>query len=96
MFDGTPLRAGAERLLRRVLEALDRKLFLSVDLDATARGWHVHRSQLFRRTYRDPRWDLVSRCADCDGSGKVGASACDPCTGTGTVRSNARERCRLP
>ena len=96
MFNRTPPCAGAKRLLQRVLEALDRKIFLSVDLDATARGWHVRRTRPLSRSYRDPRWDLVARCADCDGSGVVGALACGPCKGTGVVRGDARERCRLP
>jgi len=96
MFNRTPARAKAKRLLQRVLDALDRRIFLSVDLDATARGWHVHRTRAFRRSYRNPRWDLVARCADCDGSGVVGASACAPCAGTGVVRGDAREECRLP
>ena len=57
MSHRTPFCVMAKRLLRKALDALDRKVFLDVDLDATARGWRVNRPRPFVRAYRDPRWD---------------------------------------
>jgi hypothetical protein len=56
MFDATPLCLIAKRLLQNVIGTVERKIFVGVDLDATARGWLVHRDRPFSRTYRDPRW----------------------------------------
>jgi hypothetical protein len=56
MFDGTPPCLIAKRLLHNVIDTVERKIFVGVDLDATARGWLVHRDRPFSRTYRDPRW----------------------------------------
>jgi hypothetical protein len=95
MFNHTPLSLMAKRLIRERLDALDRRIFRAIDLDAIASGWRVHRCRPFGRTYRDPRWDDVSACSDCRGSGTVEAHACDTCAGTGTVRVGRRERCRL-
>ncbi len=41
----------------RMLDEADHLIFREPDLDAVARGWEVRREALFRRTYRDPRWD---------------------------------------
>ena len=95
MFNRTPLRVTTKRLFHTVLEVVDRHLFAADDLDAVARGWRVHRKRPFRRTYRDPRWDDVSACSDCDGSGSLHAHPCEHCAGTGTVRVDRRERCAL-
>ena len=44
-------------------------IFREPDLDALARGWEVHRPTPFRRVYRDPRWDSIVACTDCQGTG---------------------------
>jgi hypothetical protein len=95
MFNRTPLRVTTKRLFHRVVDAVDHHLFAADDLQAIARGLCVHRPRPFSRTYRDPRWDDVSACSDCCGSGTVRARACDTCAGTGVVRVGRREGCRL-
>jgi hypothetical protein len=85
----------AKRSFHGVLDAVEHRIFVRDDLEAIARGWRVHRARPFSRTYRDPRWDDVSACSDCRGSGTAHAHACDTCAGTGTVRVGRREGCRL-
>lgn len=70
----------------QLLDMIDQVAFRHIDLDATARGWQVHRNRRFSRTYRDPRWDLVSQCPSCEGSGSSGARACERCGGAGRIR----------
>jgi hypothetical protein len=94
MVNRTPLCVTTKRLFHNVVEAVERHVFAVDDLEAIARGWRVHRHRPFSRTYRDPRWDDVSACSDCRGSGTVQADVCGTCAGTGTVRTG-RERCRL-
>jgi hypothetical protein len=57
----TPLCVMAKRLVRDAVDAIERKLFLDVDLDATARGWRVSRPRPFVRSYRDERWVQLHR-----------------------------------
>jgi hypothetical protein len=85
MFKGTPLRAIATWVARK-LDALDQVTFRTPDREAIARGWEVRRERRFQRTYRDPRWDLISVCPTCQGSGTVAAQACPQCEGACTVR----------
>jgi hypothetical protein len=74
-------------LLARLLSALDHAIFRGPDLDAIARGWQVRRERPFHRVYRHPRWDTITACTGCRGSGTSGAAACHDCDGRGTVRS---------
>lgn len=71
----------------RLLDRLDRMLFRDPDERATARGWQVGRGRVFARTYRDPRFDLLSACMECDGTGLNGVLSCPNCTGTGVLRA---------
>jgi DnaJ-class molecular chaperone len=50
------------------------------------RGWEVRRGRHLARTYRDPRWNSVTVCPSCAGSGSEGAQDCSTCRGTGTIR----------
>lgn len=70
----------------RLVEAIEHVIFREPDLDAIARGWEVQRHRRFARTYHDPRWNLVSECPTCHGSGTVGARTCPTCDGIGTIR----------
>jgi hypothetical protein len=74
------------------LDAVDRWAFRDPDIDATARGWQVGRPRRFLRTYRDPRWDLVSVCPACAGVGAVGARPCAVCDGAGRIIADPAER----
>lgn len=78
-------RAGG--FVTRLLDRLDHVAFRATDLDAIARGWQIRGGERFRRTYRDPRWDSVSACPVCDGSGLIGAGTCCEFAAAGTVRS---------
>ncbi|WP_219416691.1 hypothetical protein [Pseudonocardia nigra] len=77
--------------IARILDAVDHALFRAIDLDATARGWQVRRDSWFSRTYRDPRFDSLSPCAACAGSGGAGAGVCPECEGNGTIWSGSDE-----
>jgi hypothetical protein len=85
MSKPTLIRAAGE-WVASLLEKLDVWIFRTPDLDALARGWQVHRSRRFYRTYRDPRWDQISSCATCQGIGSVGAHECPTCNGACTIR----------
>lgn len=84
MFNRTRLRPIYKWVLRH-LRATEDKIFRAPDLDAASRGWQVRRDRPFSRTYRDPRWDFVSACARCSGSGLVGVDECPDCEGDGTI-----------
>jgi hypothetical protein len=79
-----PLRGPIGRLLDRLVD----RLFADEDAHATARGWEVRRLPGGGRAYRDPRWNSISRCDSCGGTGRDAASAaCLPCDGTGVLRA---------
>ena len=84
MFNRTRL-GPLHKWVRRHLTAIEDKIFQSPDFDAASRGWQVRRDRPFSRTYRDPRWDYVSVCARCSGSGLVGVDECPDCEGDGTI-----------
>jgi hypothetical protein len=88
MTKSTPERR-ARTWISSVLDRLDRSAFREPDLRATAHGWQVRRERRFRRIYRDPRWDTVSECPTCHGSGHDRAQPCGTCAGAGTVRQEA-------
>ena len=85
MTQRTPNERAATRI-SRLRDRLAHLLFREPDLDALARGWQVHRPSTFRRLYRDPRWNSVVACADCQGTGVNVTRACGPCDGRGTLR----------
>lgn len=87
MRNPTWLGRVAERI-RRLCSALDDAIFEQSDLDANARGWEARRDRPFTRTYRDPRWDSIAACPNCQGEGTFGAHPCGECDGRGTVRTD--------
>lgn len=87
MFEHTPDEPG-RTLLARLLDRADRFAFRELDLNATVRGWQVHRERRFRRSYRDPRWDSVQRCPTCYAEDP----ACPDCGGNGTIRCEPEHR----
>lgn len=80
----TPLRALATQLAR-LRDAVEQKVFREPDLYALVRGWEIHHRP-FHRTFRDPRWNLVSECPACAGTGEVDEQHCSGCRGVGTIR----------
>jgi hypothetical protein len=96
MEESSPAPAEPSSRITRLLDALDRLLFRDPDLRATARGWQVRRPRRFRRVYRDPRWDLVSPCGACAGTGAAGAHDCPDCDGSGRVIARPDERAVRP
>jgi hypothetical protein len=85
MDKATPRRA-MRTLIARALDVIEHVVFRESDLDAIARGWEVRRNGRLGRAYRDPRWDPVSACPTCHGTGMMGARTCPTCDGIGTVR----------
>jgi hypothetical protein len=73
--------------VERICSRVESLIFREPDLDAIARGWQVRRERPFHRVYRDPRWDSISACTGCHGSGLSGTAACGDCDGRGTVRT---------
>lgn len=65
------------------------RLFAHPDAQAHRNGWTVtERWGGLARTYRDPRFDALVRCATCAGSGFNGTAArgaCAACGGSGRV-----------
>jgi hypothetical protein len=96
MSESSPGPTGPPSRITRLLDALDRLLFRDPDLRATVRGWQVRRPHRFHRVYRDPRWDLVSPCAACGGSGLVGVHGCAGCAGSGRIVERPDERAVRP
>jgi hypothetical protein len=61
-------------------------VFASNDTEANWHGWEIINSYggLGRR-YRDPMFDLLGTCPDCQGIGGDTDGPCDVCLGTGRV-----------
>jgi hypothetical protein len=73
--------------LRQLIRDWQDRLFASDDEAARQRGWQITRGPGGHgRSYRDPRWDQISACSQCDGTGAAGARRCENCDGRGTVR----------
>lgn len=74
-----------EWLEERIRAAGDR-LFRADDARASRLGWQVSvgRSGL-NRTYRDPRFDLLTRCSGCAGTGQSESQPCACCAGEGRI-----------
>jgi hypothetical protein len=84
-------------ILTRIFATTNRlgdALFARSDARARDRGWQVGRSRSgLHRSYRDPRFDLLHRCARCNGSGlNPHGSDCARCYGTGRVVHDPRRR----
>lgn len=83
-------------IIRLGLTRLEQRLFGDLDTQARHDGWQVTRLRRgFGRSYRDPRFDLLSTCPDCAGSGSIDGQLCEPCRGTGRV-TRARPRTPTP
>ena len=67
-------------------EILENRIFRSPDLDGVTRGWEIHRERPLRRVYRDPRWNSIVACDDCQGTGLEGARPCPGCAGQGRIQ----------
>jgi hypothetical protein len=61
-------------------------LFAMNDTEAYWRGWQIAKVHggLGRR-YRDPRFDTLTGCLKCLGSGALADAPCGPCLGTGRI-----------
>ena len=83
-------------IIRLALTRLERHLFGDLDAQAQHDGWQVTRLRHgLARRYRDPRFDLLSACPACAGSGSADGQRCAPCRGTGRV-TRARPCTPLP
>lgn len=72
--------------MARLLDNMGQRLFASADARARQRGWEVtQRSGGLGRSYRDPRFNSLVRCASCRGTGEVDEAPCGPCGGTGRL-----------
>jgi hypothetical protein len=80
------IKALATDLAKRIRGTGDR-LFEKDDALARRNGWTIEvRRRGLARTYRDPRFDRLSRCPDCGGSGEDALGLkCEPCSGDGRV-----------
>jgi len=75
--------------ITNLLSRLEERIFHKSDARAAERGWEVRRTgRGLGRSYRDPRFDLLAACAECGGTGFVGAAPhrCHVCGGSGRVR----------
>jgi len=85
----------------KVRSAGDR-MFCADDTRAIANGWQITPGKLgLRRTYRDPRFDALAECGQCDGSGETADQPCARCSGTGRItlqirKASPREQRRVP
>jgi hypothetical protein len=83
------VRAPAAMMARRLTELLIRIgdwVFAMNDQEAAWRGWRAERRQAgLGRRYRDPRFDTLSRCPECRGTGTITDSRCARCSGTGRI-----------
>ena len=63
------------------------RLFAADDAQARGRGWQVTvRCGGLGRRYRDPRFDLLVTCTECDGAGvDADDRPCRRCPGTGRL-----------
>jgi hypothetical protein len=90
-------RTPRSSILARIFVTTNRlgdALFARSDARARDCGLQVSRSRSgLHRSYRDPRFDLLHRCARCDGSGlNPHGSDCARCYGTGRIVHDPRRR----
>ena len=91
MAKSSPRRAGVPAIIRRLFDALDHRVFRDDEFGAATRGWQVDRPRHFVRRYRDPRWDRVSVCEACGGTGTAGTRTCPECAGDGRIIAGPAE-----
>jgi hypothetical protein len=68
------------------VEQAGNRLFARDDRTARDHGWQIIplNGGLARR-YRDPRFDALGECPECEGGGYVGGECCGSCKATGRV-----------
>ena len=87
---GNKVRNHLVRWGRRRLEAAGNRLFATDDLTALERGWQIIPQRCgLSRQYRDPRFDSLISCPDCNGSGATDGWPCPGCRGTGRQTQRA-------
>lgn len=68
------------------LRAFGEQWFAEDDQHAREHGWQItQRHGGLSRRYRDPRFDSLSSCPWCEGSGQAGDQECPACRGTGRL-----------
>ncbi len=79
------IRVLASDLARRIRVASE-AAFAKDDAFARHNGWTIEvRRGGLGRTYRDPRFDRLSRCPDCGAAMDAGDLPCRRCPGDGRV-----------
>ena len=79
-------RHGPASWLAARLRAAGDRLFAEEDRKAREHGWEVTcRHGGLSRRYRDPRFDTLTSCPWCHGSGQAGEHQCPACRGTGRL-----------
>jgi len=78
---------GVAKGLARWMRATGDRLFGKDDALARDNGWTIEvRRGGLGRTYRDPRFDRLSRCPECGGSGRGALDLrCGLCAGAGRI-----------
>jgi len=73
--------------LALLIRAAGDRLFQAEDTRARQYGWQITaRRGGLARTYRDPRFDRLRSCPDCDGIGTdLAEEPCERCGGTGRI-----------
>ncbi len=78
---------GPASWLAERLQAAGNRLFAEDDRKAREHGWEITcRHGGLARRYRDPRFDTLTTCRWCHGTGRTGEQACPACRGTGRLR----------
>lgn len=80
--------------LARLTEKAGNRLFAGDDQAARNHGWQViARWGGLGRRCRDPRFDTLRACPECEGGGYAGGEPCGVCQGTGRVtRDSSKSR----
>jgi hypothetical protein len=87
-------RHGPACWLAERLRAATGRLFAADDRKAREHGWQIGcRHGGLSRRYRDPRFDTLTTCPWCHGSGRAGDQPCPACHGTGRL---CRGQVRVP
>ena len=72
--------------LAALAERAGTRLFARDDLIAIKNGWQITRRHAgLGRRYRDPRFDRLRTCPECNGHGLAYGEPCVTCRGTGRV-----------
>ena len=80
-------RHGPAPWLAERLRAAGDRLFAEDDQKAREHGWEItSRHGGLSRRYRDPRFDTLTSCRWCHGTGLAGEEECPACRGTGRLR----------